>query len=319
LQSVTFPENLLELREYAFSGCTKLSNLTLPPHLRMIWQHCFKDCSSLTSVIIPASVWDWGGEVFKGCTSLKTVIIEGSCGVRTFVDCPSLAFLCISSVNYSEYHLCDRHNYGRAESCEELAAQINECFEAILDVDNHQYTIRKRGEAVAWEKHTSDCMEFYCDNESGLKTNDLCRGRINQCYEEVCADGECIIEQSESAIEWEHRTDGCTEYYCDNESGYLNKSICHSHDGINMVCIDGECEEYKQIRVMITFEESVLFDEKEVSEVVDFLQVVCGVDSEMVGWDSDEGGNLISVYVVVDDEETANMVADRIEALNCSQ
>ncbi len=54
--SVTLPEGVRSIGEYAFDGCSSLASVTLPEGVRSIGAYAFVGCSSLTSITLPDSV-----------------------------------------------------------------------------------------------------------------------------------------------------------------------------------------------------------------------------------------------------------------------
>jgi Flp pilus assembly protein protease CpaA len=82
----------------AFSGCTDLTSVTIPNSVTSIGDWAFAACSSLTSVAIPNSVASIGNYAFEGCTGLTSVTIPQSVteiGERAFYDCRSLTSVTI--------------------------------------------------------------------------------------------------------------------------------------------------------------------------------------------------------------------------------
>jgi hypothetical protein len=62
----------------AFESCTSLASVTFPNSLTNIGDYAFRTCTSLTSVLIPGSVTSIGILTFSGCTSLTSVYFTGN-------------------------------------------------------------------------------------------------------------------------------------------------------------------------------------------------------------------------------------------------
>ena len=56
LKSITIPDSVTEIDEYAFSGCQNLKQVVLPRNLKSIGFEAFCDCNSLESITIPDGV-----------------------------------------------------------------------------------------------------------------------------------------------------------------------------------------------------------------------------------------------------------------------
>ena len=90
---MTIPAGVTEIGEWAFSGCTGLTNVTIPAGVTEIGEWAFQGCTGLASVTIPAGVTEIGEWAFQGCTGLISVTIpEGvtKIGHFAFKDCTGL-------------------------------------------------------------------------------------------------------------------------------------------------------------------------------------------------------------------------------------
>jgi hypothetical protein len=76
--SVTIPNSVTSIENWAFYGCTSLTSVIIPNSVTSIGSWAFKDCESLTSVTIPNSVTEIRRGAFYGCTSLTSVTIPNS-------------------------------------------------------------------------------------------------------------------------------------------------------------------------------------------------------------------------------------------------
>ena len=95
-KSITIPNTVIEICDYAFGDCRSLTSVTIPDSVTKIGELAFRDCTSLTTVTIPDSITEING--FGGCTSLTSVNIPGSVtkiGRVAFSHCSSLTSITI--------------------------------------------------------------------------------------------------------------------------------------------------------------------------------------------------------------------------------
>ena len=71
--SVTIPDSVTSIGDYAFYGCSSLTTVTIPDSVTSIGKYAFEDCTSLTSITIPESVTSIGDYAFYDCSSLTSV------------------------------------------------------------------------------------------------------------------------------------------------------------------------------------------------------------------------------------------------------
>ena len=75
LTSVTIPNTVKVIGEYAFSDCDGLTGLRIPSSVKVIHRMAFRDCDGLTSLEIPSSVKLIDEYAFFGCDGLTSVTI----------------------------------------------------------------------------------------------------------------------------------------------------------------------------------------------------------------------------------------------------
>jgi len=73
LASVIIPDSVTSIGGYAFADCFRLANLTIPDSVTSIGEGAFYFCRDLTSVTIPNSVTSIGDGAFWGCIALTRV------------------------------------------------------------------------------------------------------------------------------------------------------------------------------------------------------------------------------------------------------
>ena len=90
------PNSVRGIGEYAFAGCTGLTELTLPDSVTSIGDCAFRGCSGLTELALPNSVRVIGEFAFSGCTGLTELALPNSVrviGEYAFADCSGMTEL----------------------------------------------------------------------------------------------------------------------------------------------------------------------------------------------------------------------------------
>ena len=107
--SVTIPDSVTSIVDYAFRDCSSLTSVTIPNSVTTIGEYAFAGCSSLASVTIPDSVTRINGYgAFDACHSLTSVTLGNSVvsiGAGSFSECENLSAVTIpSSVTNIDEH-----------------------------------------------------------------------------------------------------------------------------------------------------------------------------------------------------------------------
>ena len=73
VMTVSINDDVAELPDGFFAGCTTLESVSLPDALVTIGRDTFKGCSSLATIAIPSGVTNIGADAFLGCENLTHV------------------------------------------------------------------------------------------------------------------------------------------------------------------------------------------------------------------------------------------------------
>lgn len=105
--------NNIEIRNYAFNGCTSLFSITIPDSVATIGDSVFNACYSLSNITIPNSVTSIKGYAFSTCYSLSSINIPygvTSIADSVFQSCSSLSNITIpdgvTSIGNSVFSAC---------------------------------------------------------------------------------------------------------------------------------------------------------------------------------------------------------------------
>ena len=99
VNSITVPDTVITIMEYAFKDCAGLTYVSLPPSVSL-GHSCFMGCSNLTEITLPQGTVDLRKWTFSYCSSLRKVVIPDSVtqiGQGVFLNCSSLQELVIPS------------------------------------------------------------------------------------------------------------------------------------------------------------------------------------------------------------------------------
>ena len=73
LTSISLPNSLRFIGEYAFDGCNGLTEIVIPDSVIMLGDNAFEECINLNSVTIGRGVKTIASDVFSGCSNLVSV------------------------------------------------------------------------------------------------------------------------------------------------------------------------------------------------------------------------------------------------------
>ena len=94
LDLTNLPENVIEIANYAFSGCKNLSSVKFSDNIKNIEKYTFSNCTGLSEIVLPQNLLEIEENTFRGCTNLSKVNFSNKIskiGAYAFYGCTSLS------------------------------------------------------------------------------------------------------------------------------------------------------------------------------------------------------------------------------------
>lgn len=108
LETVVLPTNLDDFSGWCiFRNCRNLKNIAIPENVTEIPNGTFSGCTNLESVKIPNTVTSIRHSAFQYCCNLESIIIPSSVnsiGISAFSECKALKDIYCQAVNVPETH-----------------------------------------------------------------------------------------------------------------------------------------------------------------------------------------------------------------------
>ena len=113
LTDINIPNSVTTIGEYAFIGCSGLTDINIPNSVTTIGEYAFGDCSGLTAINIPNSVTTIGNRAFSFCGRLTSINIGNSVtsiGNEAFYYCRELTSInipnSVTTIGNAAFYYC---------------------------------------------------------------------------------------------------------------------------------------------------------------------------------------------------------------------
>ena len=143
IKDLVIPNDITQIKKYAFYGCDGLTSVTIPNSVTSIGDYGFYHCDGLTSVTIGNSVTSIGDYAFYICNRLTSVIIPNSTtsiGKWAFYGCKGLTSITIpnsvTSIGDYAFNGCwnlTEVNFN-AENCKKMGSSSYPVFRGCSDL-----------------------------------------------------------------------------------------------------------------------------------------------------------------------------------------
>lgn len=143
LESVILPPSIRTIQEWAFFGCSSLTNIEFPNNLEEIELRAFSNCTALESIILPEGLSVLGDYAFTACVNAKTISLPSSlnslpfCCFQSCLKVESVVFPeGITNVGQAAFYMC--HALHEVQLPESLTVIMKDAF---ADCDLEAITI----------------------------------------------------------------------------------------------------------------------------------------------------------------------------------
>ena len=82
IKSITIPDSVTSIGQYAFDGCTGLTSITIGNSVTSIGQYAFKGCTGLTSITIMGKPY-FNNYCFQNTSKVEQLVMKDTTGVPT--------------------------------------------------------------------------------------------------------------------------------------------------------------------------------------------------------------------------------------------
>jgi len=183
-----------------FNGCKSLTHVSLPDTIESIGKYSFDSCTSLKSFVIPAKVKSIDFDAFYDCPNLESIAYLGTeepeFGQNIFKNDNKLKTICVPE-SYTSTSFCGKNITCKSSSCRLMNSECHD-----LSEQNGQCTFTRKQAASDWEKQTSDCVNFVCDNDEGMVAKSKCddNSPITLCLDDKCFDSGVVSTKTWTVV-----------------------------------------------------------------------------------------------------------------------
>lgn len=178
MTSLSLPEGLLTIGNYAFMGCRGLTSesFTIPASVTSIGDYAFYGCTALSSIEIPASVTSIGNKAFFNCSNLTSVTLNSdpNIGMGAFPTTATVTMNLTAKGPVDEKYWMtfynQRYNFVADENTQVFKAELSGTSIILHEVTDRIVT---KAEAVILKSTGNPVMTKTDDSSSNEDANSL--------------------------------------------------------------------------------------------------------------------------------------------------
>ena len=190
--NLVIPNDVKEIKNYAFVHCDGLTSITIPNSVTSIGNSAFAYCDGLTCITIPNSVTSIGNRAFEICSGLTSVTIGTgvkNIGSEAFAKCRDLADVyCLATSVPSTNATAFNESYPEYMTLHVPAEAINiykttapwSNFGTIVTLDDGNVVIPKCENPVI--KYSNGELVIECETENAEIATKITSNDINSFY-----------------------------------------------------------------------------------------------------------------------------------------
>lgn len=298
--SITIPDSVASIADYAFSHCGNLVSVNFPNSLKSIGIWAFQNCGKIKSANIPVSVENIGEGAFASCSSLTSITIPNiitSFGIYTFSGCSRLTSISIpnSVTNIGE---------GAFEGCKGLKtiaipnSVTNIGADAFSECDSLKTATISKSVINIKHAFNNNSTTYYCEHlyePEGWRNYESYEWRYWNAHKGIVYWGVSFVEDEVAYYITSDTTVSIRNYFGDSEFFTIPQSVAHSGTEYKVISIEENaflnCP--KLISVVIPNNITIVGEKAFNSSKVTFY---CKVNSKPTNWSVNWNGGLGTVY-----------------------